>query len=205
MVDEIFYDNDMRFDDLIHNEIRNVEFVKSNGINNFLLNYIRKYDIELSNYIACNIDILNGIRKDFEKVLTNWNKYIDIMNKRKVDICNYELYRYVSDKCDIITIPEYFVMNYVISKLKLNDIFDKYINYFDNIDSDGYYNRILNSREYKEFFDIENIKNMSFANVRFIRHMLEFTEKLFKDRIIKEDRSDYDVETPKVISFKYKK
>lgn len=75
MVNEIFSEEDYSLEELIHSKFKDKEKIEKIGVTNFILLYVESYDSHLANYLKTNIEIIEKIKKDLEKIISNFDKY----------------------------------------------------------------------------------------------------------------------------------
>lgn len=127
-IKEIFYDNKVKFEELIHGQYKDVSAIEGVGINNFIIKYINSFDSYLANYVETNIMLIDDVKKDLVNVINNWDKYLDKLNSDRCIIFYEELFQIVDNYGGISGYCYDDISNYVIDKLGLKNIFDKYYN-----------------------------------------------------------------------------
>ena len=208
MVIDIFYnDSSFRFEDLIHKYYNNGSITKNKGINNFIISYVNMFDNSLADYVGSHIEIAKDIEIGIKVVLSNWDRYVEISNRRKVDIFYDDVLKCI-DKYDLGDVFDvYDVVDYVIEELHLEDIFNKYDfsrigikNEEDILDDD--------SIDYELERDYFNIRTMKKTPIEYkcLKEIVESAKALFYSEIIEIKYDDYDEEKTsvfdgKVISF----
>lgn len=171
-IEKIFYNNDITLEELIHKQVKNFNKLKKQGINIFLINYIEMYDHYLAAHISNHIDLLEKLKKEIIKVCNNWDKYIENINRRRINILNQEVYNYVDENHVILSFGVYQLIMYVMKKYDLEDIFNKYDNNQNFINE----NQI----------DISNIdeNKMNLMELKCFKYISDLVVELFNEDII---------------------
>ena len=96
-LEEIFYEKDnMSFEDFIHSKFHDLNLLKKIGIKNFIIDYVKNYDVNLSDYLFVNIDLIKDVEKNINYVVSNWNKYMERTLNRKKNIFEQEVNNLIS-------------------------------------------------------------------------------------------------------------
>lgn len=82
-LEEIFYENELSFEEIIHSNFSSLKKLNVYGIKNFLLDYVYRYDIALSDYLFTHIYLIEKIEKDVKKIMNDWDRYLEIIFERK--------------------------------------------------------------------------------------------------------------------------
>ena len=160
----------MGFEALIHDKCRDVNLIK-NGINRFIINYISSYDEILANYVEVNIGLIEEVKNDLVKVMNNWDSYLEKINYNKCTIFYEEMFKIMDYYYCVFEYSYDDVANYVITKLGLEEIFNKY--YFG----------MENNK-----FNIIDKNNLSVLELKCLSDIIKMGKELFSRDII--DRSD---------------
>lgn len=148
---KIFYNNDQTFEQLIHSEIKDYSTLDNQGINNYLINYIQKYDQYLADYISVRIYLLEEIKEELTKVIANWQNYISKTDVEKNQIFQMEVKNFLYEEFGFSnTIDEIVLINYLCDKLNLEKV-KEYLN-LNNYENINYYESILSF--FKDNFDL---------------------------------------------------
>ena len=175
---DIFYNetkNNIKLEELIHIYYKDKRELEEYGINNFIITYIRYLDEELSDYLSINPSIIAPIKKDITKIINNWDKYIERLNERRVDIIYQEVSRFTAEDEDNIPLDYYSILDNIIIKLKLEKLFG--IN--------------QNKNNYNDLFTPAG--TIPLKQMEFEKKIYNLIKELFKMDYIPEDCSDYCV------------
>lgn len=126
LINTIFYSSSDSLEQFIHNNFKCKEIISEQGINNFILNYIAKQDSCLSGYVSTNINLIENLNKEINKILNNWDSYETNVYLRKMDIIN----RVGMDRYNELNLKYLFCdyLETVLEKLGLIDLYKKYFN-----------------------------------------------------------------------------
>jgi len=122
-IGEIFYKNEYSFEELIHLDCKKFDMIEKIGINNYIINYIRRYDSNLANYLCCHLDNLNTIKKDLELVKSNWNNYMNNLNGNRLDIIYEHVNKYIEEQKTYCFISCFDIVETAMKKLNLLEYF----------------------------------------------------------------------------------
>ena len=160
-IEEIFYRNqNCNFEKLIHKVAKNKEEISGKNINSFIINYVSKFDSNLSWYLSCHTELLEKVKKDIKRIYNTWDGYVRCNNSRKVDIFQ----SYVDNLFEAAkTEPSYTstqLIEYIIRKMNLDDVFNDNLSYasfrlsvvYSDKDYDG------------DLLDSNNVVDISFCN-----------------------------------------
>ena len=164
-INEIFYENDLSLEELIHKTYKNKETINKQGINNFLISYIGTLDVFLSSYISTHLYLLDDIKKHINRIIKNWDFYITNLNENRVLLIEDEINKFINSDIYDWTFNCYSITNKLLSKYNTNPIIDEE-NIF--IEQKG------------------NPKIISFSKIMFIDKMKKLLEKLYSEDIIDE-------------------
>lgn len=183
---DIFNGNSMyNFEELMHSEYKEISLEE--GINNFVINYIRRYDEYLANYIEVNVNLLGDVKTRLMKIIDNWDRYLDNVNRKRLERFYLEVDSVFKKYGNEISFSEDVAINYVINKLGLLDFFDKY----DNLDSDIYdelgenYRNYLKRMRYGDGFISKDC--LSVIELRCLKDIINMTKNLFERDVISKD------------------
>lgn len=196
MINDIFcFDNGIDGKGLecfLHERYDNFEDISSQGINNFIINYVMILDSYLAMYISTRIGIVTDLNKDILRIGKRWDDYTRLIKKNKAIIFEDELDSFVKNYSngDYEMAFDFLGMKaYLIRLLHLEDFFtdgDYDVYEGDMIGFNGWDNGFddleraaLEDRRYQE----KNCnRNMDFMWERCIIHMREVASKLFERR-----------------------
>lgn len=170
-IKKIFFKENMTLEEFIHKQVKTFEMIRTQGINTFLINYIERYDHYLSTYVSNHIDLLEDLRKEVIKIGNNWDRYMDNINRRRVNIINQEVYNYIDEHNVVIRDSVDQLIRYVIRKYNLEDIFNKY----DNVIDEDQINISIN--------DIDEGK-MNLMELKCLKYISDLVNELFEEDII---------------------
>ena len=135
-LEEIFYTMDnLTLEDIIHmNFSKKEDFIK-HGIDNYIIEYVDLFDKDLANYLEDDPFIYIDIKMEIERIIENWNNYIDkkfspkiallktkineIIKKYKSTLSSKQIHKYINNNNIIpIDLPE--DENYTINSTLIN-------------------------------------------------------------------------------------
>lgn len=94
---EIFYEKDkFTLESLLHIKFSNVNKLKKVGIKKFILDYVRDYDIALSDYLFAHVDLISELEKSINRIICTWDVYCDRLLDRKNSIFFQEVNELIS-------------------------------------------------------------------------------------------------------------
>jgi len=116
MLTTIFHENyNCSFEHLVHTQFNSIEELEENGIDDFFISYVNKYDERLSWYIIPHIHLLDDLKKDLEVIKSNWKIYDRRLNKKK----SKTAHAYVDKHCK----GQYQIIEEVAKELGLEEVF----------------------------------------------------------------------------------
>lgn len=180
-LDEIFYEREnMSIDDLIHSRINKLSKLEKIGVKNFIIDYVRNYDVNLSDYLFANIHLISGVEKDINRIIENWDYYLENNLERKIDIFEQE----------VDSILELFDVNFN---------FYAVCNYLDSL-------KLNIPIKFKDYYDVNvmfpiNISRVSLIEYKCLQKIVLITKDLFSSCVIDEN---YDIYNDKTSYSKYK-
>lgn len=178
MINEIFCEETNRnLEEALHMRYKKAESINREGVNKFILQYIEGYDSYLANYVGCNINLIDNIKKEINRIINHWDKYIDNINCRRVAILYQEIPNYMENFSGMTKLGWYQMMRYAIRKLKLEETFNKYDD-----------NTFLEELE----LDKINEKNMNICELTCLNYIMTLIKELYKFDKIPNNNNDYD-------------
>jgi len=94
---DLFEENNLCLQELIHNEFNSFEELEEYGIKRYLINLIYEYDKYLSEYVAVHQKTLEYFVTRIKRMKNNWNKYTLQQEKEKYEIMMEEVSKYLND------------------------------------------------------------------------------------------------------------
>lgn len=180
-ISQIFYEHSKyNLEELLHKNHKDFNEIKSQGIENYLIDYISQFDDYLAQYISEHINVLHDLKKDVERVGRNWNIYIDRINEEKVGIFNEKVSKYVEKHSE--NISETLLICYVIEKLGLNEIFIKHDKFFRECMP---FSDEPNPIDIKDIFITEeDLSCIEVNDIKCIKFAQDLAKKLFESDIV---------------------
>ena len=197
--------NDEEFDlaKIIHDNFRTYEEFEQFGINKFLIELARRYDEDVADYIACNLEVLTNWKGILAHVKNNW----DIVNQYNEMQC-YELLEQKIDEFLEGYEPNFDIAEVIYkiaTELGIVSKMEKYHVYANYIEAAKYYGMGLNIKEWTdhEWYCYETIKRMMIE-------ILKLQNSTFKSVSIDSDDSSFEkttstTEKPKTLVFEFKR
>ncbi len=177
---EIFY-QDKNFEEMVHKKIKNKEKLIKIGNTKFLLDYIGNLDFYLKEYLEGHLYLLDNLDKDLDLVKNNWDNYINRVNQQKVAIVYQVVDKFAEEYRGKFYFDIYAVLDKIIRKYHLEEVFEL-------------------EGEIEEF----DLKDNEYLKEKFNSDIDRLITELFKDDVIFNDNSDYDITDGKVVEFKKK-
>lgn len=136
IIDAIFTEYDINFEELLHSEFQKAEDIDAMGLNNYMTQFISKYDQMLGSYLSQHVELLSDLKERIKKIQENWNNYERMMESNQY----HEIIRKVSEYMENVDsiLDETTLLYYVAREL---NVLDKIV-FYDQV-SDELYSEIL--------------------------------------------------------------
>ena len=177
---EIFY-QDKNFEELVHKNIKDKEKLIKIGNIKYLLDYIGNFDFYLKEYLEGHLYLLDNLDKDLDLVKNNWDNYINRVNQQRVAIVYQVVDKFAEEYRGKFYFDIYAVLDKIIRKYHLENVFGL--------------------EEVLEEFDL---KDSEYLKEKFTSDIDKLINELFKEDVVYNDNSDYDITDGKVVEFKKK-
>ena len=177
---EMFYE-DKNFEEIVHKNIKDKEKLIKIGNTKFLLDYIGNLDFYLKEYLEGHLYLLDNLSKDLELVKNNWDNYIKRINEQRVAIIYQVAEQFMEDYRGKFYFDIYGALDKIIRKYHLEEVFEL--------------------EEEIEGFDL---KDNEYLKEKFTSDIDKLINELFKEDVVYNDNSDYDIKEGEVITFKKK-
>ena len=168
-ISKIFERDNITLEELIHKTVKSFNQIQKQGINTFLINFIKGYDTYLADYICNHIELLDDIKRKIIVIGNNWDNYIEKINIRRFNILYQEMYRYIDDHGLILRFSVYELLVYVMKKNNLEDIFNKY-----ELEQQGLTDCTPKIDENK----------MNLPELKFLKYVSDLVNELFSEDVI---------------------
>lgn len=189
-LNKIFYNDSQNFEELIHTQVKDYSQIEKQGINNFLINYINKYDPYLASYISIRTTLLDKIKEDLAFTIDNWQKYLSKNSLEKNLIFQMEVKKFVEEELNIHNfIDEISVMIYLCEKLKLEQTKEFF-------DLDSYLE--CDDETYKDMYILSK-DELSIITQNKLKQLELKIKKLYEQEKIDRNCDDYNQTKTKVI------
>lgn len=213
LINEIFYNDNMTLEELIHKQLKDYKKIEVQGINQYLIYYISSFDSYLASYASVHPELLKNISKEVNNIITNWENYLDRINKRKISIFYQEVEKELEKLQYGVRFSLTELINYVVKKLNLESIFEKYDDSYKmtldllNAPFDDEELKLLfgeveeeskeNLRYELDFgFSIDESK-MNIQELRCLNCVMEIANELFNKDVIEQKEPNYDLKRKK--------
>jgi len=125
---EIFYEQEITLEQIIHKRFKSIEELEKIGINNFLINYIKTYDLYLANYISNHMHLLKIIISDIDYIKTEWETYINNINNQRIKIILQEIKKFMNSFMYDTSINCFYITYEILKRRNIEDYkeFEKY-------------------------------------------------------------------------------
>ena len=185
MVVNLFEDNKIKLEELIHKNFRTKKSFEDVGISNFLINFIRYYDDMLSDYLASNIYLLSDYIKEEKKIKYNFDNYNNKLESEKIDIILERIDEYFKEINASYYLSETFLTYYVAKKLGVLELLIN--NSLISKES------IMSALSCYSDYEISEILQNSFIDMANFKSV----EKIFKEVLFNKDFVEEDSYTKK--------
>ncbi len=177
---EMFYE-DKNFEEIVHRNIKDKEKLVKIGNIKYLLDYISNLDFYLKEYLESHLYLLDNLSKDLDLVKNNWDNYIKRINEQRVAIVYQVVDNFAEEYRGKFYFDIYGSLDKIIRRYHLEEVFE--------LDD-----------------EIENfdLKDNEYLKEKFTSDMNNLITELFKEDVIFNDNSDYDITDGKVVEFKKK-
>lgn len=161
-LNEIFYENSLSIEELIHIRFSSVDKLDKYGIKNFIFSYVGEFDSFLATYLSVNMDLISDIEKNIIRVRNNWDNYTYRTLHRKHDIFMQESFALIEEYQPKYTYREIcaYIDSLNIIPIKLED------------------------DEYEEEVDVIDIKNMDLNDYICVREITKLAKELYLSPVI---------------------
>ena len=177
---EIFY-QDKNFEEIVHKNIKDKEKLIKIGNTKYLLDYVGNLDYYLKEYLEAHLYLLDNLSKDLDLVKNNWDNYIKRINEQRVAIVYQVVEQFMEDYRGKFYFDIYAVLDKIIRKYHLENVFEL-------------------EEELEEF----DLKDSEYLKEKFTSDIDKLINELFKEDVVYNDNSDYDIKEGEVITFKKK-
>ena len=179
---EIFYQN-KNFEEIVHKNIKDKDKDKLIKIGNtkYLLDYVGNLDYYLKEYLEGHLYLLDNLSKDLDLVKNNWDNYINRVNQQRVAIVYQVVDKFAEEYRGKFYFDIYGALDKIIRKYHLEEVFEL-------------------EEELEEF----DLKDSEYLKEKFTSDIDKLMNELFKEDVVFNDNSDYDVKDGEVITFKKK-
>lgn len=137
MLKEIIEENNINLERMIHNQIKNKDELNKIGLNNYLINFIENYDVNLSSYICTHLDIINETKEEINKIQDEWDTYESRDKTIRYNKMFEEVHEYLVEQGSNL---QEEILEYVAEELGIEDDLKKY-NGIDESDLDLEYDK----------------------------------------------------------------
>lgn len=122
-IDDIL-DMDINFERIVHKHFDSFLELENHGINNFCIDFLKKYDISLAEYVSCNLNNLDTLKKRLRLIKRNWDNYNLLYKKNQYSLLSDVVNDYViyNNSC-------YFTLGIICYIGKELGILDDIVNY----------------------------------------------------------------------------
>ena len=177
---EMFYE-DKNFEEIVHKNIKDKEKLIKIGNTKYLLDYVGNLDYYLKEYLEAHLYLLDNLSKDLDLVKNNWDNYIKRINEQRVAIVYQVVDNFAEEYRGKFYFDIYGSLDKIIRRYHLEEVFE--------LDD-----------------EIENfdLKDNEYLKEKFTSDMNNLITELFKEDVIFNDNSDYDITDGKVVEFKKK-
>ena len=174
MIEVIFSEFNIELENMLHQQFNTPEEINKLGINNYMLNFISRYDSMLASYLSSNIYLMKDFKNKIEQVLNNWDKYICDNEVKRYNLILIKVHEYMEQEEMKGFLSETDLLYYIGKKLGIAAKIAKYDGISSELAED-----ILNSDD--EFIEdtlkVSFIDMVHYNNVKKIITSLAFSDK----------------------------
>ena len=204
LISDIFEENDIDLEGLLHNRFKNVKELEDVGIRTFLVRFIESFDDMLSSYISTHIGLLDDLVKKVEKIVKKWDKYNDVTEIRNYNMILDKIHIYYEESEHLGTLTEDQVLYYVGRELGILDELRKYdtIELVEYMEKEG-----IHDDEFDDGWNIDDKEldeeiSFNLANKMIVTNALRIAEGILKPTLPTEQEIEIEKNGGKVSSFR---
>lgn len=180
MVAEILLVYNSKLEKILHQNFDSFDDVEIHGIKNYMLDFIKKYDHNLSEYAASHMEVLNYFKEELDDIKSNWDSFNIANENKRYDLLIDCVQKYMIEHEDDCTFTGLEMLYYVGNELGVAEQIKKH----DVLDDEEYeelMNNMLIDKSQMSFIDLKH-----YYNIREI--MLEF----LTPKVVDEPGEKYD-------------
>lgn len=167
MIYKIFFQNeDLSFEEIIHNNFKNISELDNAKLNTFFIDYIGNYDESLKEYVVFNMKLIESLKDNLIYVKKNWNNFIRTNKKIKISLFYEKVNEYYENNQDNILYGSE-IIDYAIIKTNLNEIF-----------------------EIEKTTSNIDIKELNINELKYLKYCINLLKQLFKNDYTNIDEND---------------
>lgn len=173
-LNKIFYYDSSFLEKSIHRRYHNPSGVLEAGINSTIIDIVRENDIMLSDYIMTHPELLAGLRQDISHVVDNWDRYMERVNKFRVDAFENEISKFIDSDDNFSYVNVDGLVTYTVCRTDHEEEFIKY---------DSMYKKDADTTQFFMTKDFNTLRAIRFAS-----HLMN---DLFKSDVVSDIVDDY--------------
>lgn len=173
-LNKIFYYDSSFLEKSIHRRYHNPSGVLEAGINSTIIDIVRENDIMLSDYIMTHPELLAGLRQDISHVVDNWDRYMERVNKFRVDTFENEISKFIDSDDNFSYVNVDGLVTYTVCRTDHEEEFIKY---------DSMYKKDADTTQFFMAKDFNTLRAIRFAS--------NLMNDLFKSDVVSDIVDDY--------------
>lgn len=204
-INKLFFNNEnFDFEKMLHQRFDKVDKLQTQGINNYLINFINIYDNSLAIYICNHLELLNEVKDTLNKIIKNWDYFENKGEVNKYEILFEQVHKYMEENQADCYFNEPDILCYIGRELGFEEKIKKYYFKGEEIydDLDYIVDDFIDEEESNIIIDKNKMNFIEFKHYNNIKKiMVEFLNQKFVD----EPEDDYyikDIEKGEAKVFK---
>ena len=160
-IDAIISENNINLEALLHEKFNKFEDLEKTGINNYLIGFINSYDTYLSYYVSCNLDVLNNIKDQMNKVKLKWDFYNLTNEAKKYNAIIEGVHEYMQEYGEYCSFEEMEILYYIGNELGIGEKIYKYnyeyVSYEEIVDNFTIDKSMMSFNDLRHYQTIKNL------------------------------------------------
>ncbi|MBE6157543.1 MAG: hypothetical protein E7160_01995 [Firmicutes bacterium] len=210
MLDDIFEENNINLEKLLHNEFKSPEKINEVGKMNYIINFIENYDPMLSSYICIHPHLVKELRNKIKDIQKNWDNYSKLDEQERYNNMIDMAYNYM--QASGTNMCQLDLLYYVADELGVLDKVEKYNNMPTEFESlNVYFDTNIDEDDIKYSIEHSLYEKLVYLNVRKIMKNQLFSnepsdlDELIDNKIIKSDSKNTEKSDCKILVFDKKR
>ena len=160
-ITDIFSEYDIDLEVFLHKKFQSFSSLENIGINNYIINLISIYDVNLAEYLKVHIELLNDVRNEVEKIGNNWCHYNQTQKKNRYENILETVHNYMENEGKDCLYDETELLYFIARELGI----DKEVFEYDTLPQDCYDDlmcdlNFLIDKDEMNFNELKHYKNV---------------------------------------------